>query len=98
MTQKHPTRTEILTAALKLAVTHGYRNITRDQIAVASGVPPSLISYPLGTMLELRRHVMREAIRLRNHTVIVQGLAVADRHARKCPIELQREAMQTVLG
>lgn len=95
---KQTTRTHILKACLALAVKHGYRSITRDQIAAEASVHPSNVSYHLGTMIELRRHIMREAVRTECLPVIAQGLAAGDRHARKCPPELRAQAVQSLIG
>lgn len=97
MTKQTTTRAEILATCLKLAAIAGYRNITRDVIAEAASVPPSLVSYHMGTMIELRRHVMREAIRTRCLAVIAQGLSVGDHRARKASPELQRAALESLL-
>ena len=97
-TMKQTTRTNILKSCLALASTHGYRNITRDQIAIKADVTPSLISYHLGTMLELRRHMMREAIRTENLPVLAQGIASKDKHALKAPPEMRAAAIDTLKG
>lgn len=93
---KQTTRTHILKACLKLAAKHGYRNITRDAIALEADVHPSNVSYHLGTMIELRRHIMREAVRTECLPVIAQGLAARDRHALKSPPELQAAALASL--
>ena len=95
MAKQTSTRASILAACLVLAERFGYRNITREAIAAASSVPPSVVSYHLGTMVELRRHVMREAVRCRSLPVIAQGLVMRDRHALKAAVELQEAAMQS---
>lgn len=94
---KQTTRTHILKACLTLAAKHGYRSITRDQIAAEAGVHPSNVSYHLGTMIELRRTVMREAVRTECLPVIAQGLAAGDKHARKCSAEVQAQAVQSLV-
>lgn len=95
---KQTTRTHILNVCLKLAEKHGYRNITRDAIAAEAAVTASLVSYHLGTMIELRRHVIREAIRTECLPVIAQALTARDRHALKCPKELQSQALMSMAG
>jgi len=87
----------ILDTALILAEQHGYTNVSRDAIARVCGFPsPSLITYHMGTMEELRRKVMREAIKRENLRVLAQGLAARDRHARKAPDDLKARALQTL--
>lgn len=87
---------QILKAALELAKRRGYNCITRDEIAERAGVPSSLIAYHCGTMDNLRRDLMREAIRTECLPVIAQGLAVRDRHALKAPEDLRRRALQSL--
>jgi len=87
---------QILAAALKLAVTHGYRSVTRDHIGQAIGVSPTLVSYVFKTMPNLRRDIMREAVRTENLRVLAQGLAMRDPHARKASPELRQRAAQTL--
>jgi AcrR family transcriptional regulator len=89
---------QILRAALEIAATKGYNRITRDDIASRANIPPTLIPYHMGTMTELRRHIMREAIRAECLPVIAQGLAIRDRHALKAPEELRRRALQSLVG
>lgn len=84
---------QILSAALKAAAKQGYQRITRETIARAAGVSEALVTYHLGTMPELRRAVMREAIRTECLPVVAQGVTSRDRHALKAPAELQRKAV-----
>lgn len=89
---------QILAAALELSPRIGYTRLTREHIAERAKVPPSLISYHLGTMPELRRHIMREAVRVECLPVIAQGLVLRDRHALKAPEELRARALQSIGG
>lgn len=84
---------QILAAALKLAAKDGYNRITREAIAAAAGVSPGLVTHHMGTMVELRRSIMREAVRTECLPVIAQGLSAHDRHAGKAPHELQHRAV-----
>lgn len=87
--------TVILTAALKIAAKDGYQRITREAIANTAGVSEALVTYHLGTMPELRRAVMREAVRAECLPVIAQGLTARDRHALKAPRDLQVKALSS---
>jgi AcrR family transcriptional regulator len=84
---------QILAAALKLAAREGYARITREAIAGAAGVSPGLVTHHMGTMEQLRRDLMREALRAECLPVIAQGLVARDRHALKAPRELQQKAL-----
>lgn len=89
---------QILAAALELAPTRGYSRLTRDDIAGRAKVPPSLITYHFGTMPELRRQIMREAVRVQCLPVIAQGLACRDRHALKASPEVRTLALDSLRG
>lgn len=83
---------QILAEAVEAARIFGYPQITRTHIAERAGVSVSLVTRYLGSMGELRRSVMRQAVRLGVVEVIAQGLATCDPHARKASPELKRAA------
>ena len=85
---------KILTAAIDLAAVHGYTNVTRHQIAEMIDCAPSLIPYHFGTMKQLRRSIMGEAIRTKNLIIIAQGLTAKDSRALGCSDELKRAACE----
>lgn len=85
-------REDVLSAALRLAVMHGYTHITRDDIAMAAGCSPALVSQTLGTMRCLRRALVRAAVAREVLPVIAQGLALRDPHALRAPEELRVRA------
>lgn len=85
-------RQAILSAALRLAETVGYLRVTRDAVALAAACSPALVSHWLGTMPQMHRAIMGEAIRTSNLRVIAQGLAHGDRRARNAPLQLREAA------
>lgn len=85
-------RQSILTAALQVATTAGYLRTTRDAVAAAAGCSPALVSNYFGTMAQMQRAIMGEALRTRNLRVIAQGLAHGDRRASNAPEELREAA------
>jgi len=91
---KDERREEILTAALHLSKKHSYLSVTRGQIADHIGVASSLIMYHFKTMPQLRRDIMRAAIRNHVPEVIAQGLAAKDPRAIKAPDNLKEAAIQ----
>lgn len=100
MTSKKPRAEradELLAAALTLAESDGYQNISRKQIADAVGVCEALVTHRLGTMPNVRRAIIRRAIVAGNLTVLAQGLAARDPHAQKAPADLQRLAAATLV-
>ena len=88
---------DVLAAALPLAEEHGYNNVTRNQIAQAAGVSGSSIHYYFGTIGQLRRDLMRHAVKEESLAVIAQGLTAGDPQAQKAPEELRRRALDSLL-
>jgi hypothetical protein len=76
-------KTNILDAALEKAKDVGYREITREEIAEQAGVSMGLVSRYLGTMDQIRKAIMRAAIRREVLEIVAQGLACGDDQARK---------------
>ena len=89
---------ELLAVALRLAAAQGWRSITRDDIALAAKVSPALVSARLGTMEQMRRSVMRQAVATRCVPVVAQGLAMKDRQAMRADESLRAEAAAWVEG
>lgn len=91
-------KAQILAAALALCETVSYTRVTRDQIAEKAGCPPTLVAYHFGTVISLRRDIMREAVRAGCLRVIAQGLALRDPHAMKAPEDLRRRAADSLMN
>lgn len=87
----------ILAAALQFAIKQGYQNVRRESIAEELKISCGIINYHFGTMTQLRRAIMREAIRLNIPLIVAQGLAVKDPQAMKAPEALKAVA-RSALG
>lgn len=87
---------ELLEAALEVAAESGYLQMTRQAIAERVGVTPALVTHRFSTMAELRRLVMRQAVKREVLAIIAQGLAVKDAHAMRAPADLKRKALLTL--
>lgn len=85
-------RKQILVAALELAERQGYTNVTSAAVAERVGCSKALVHSYYNTMPQLKRAVMRHAIKSCNLRVIAQGLAHMDVHALKAPDELKERA------
>lgn len=83
---------QILSVAVTQAKEVGYTKITRDGVAEGAGVSMGLVTRYFGTMKQLKRDVIRYAIRNEIAEIIAQGLANGDDHARKAPAELKAKA------
>lgn len=90
-------REQILDAAIALSKTRGYTNITREAVTQAAGVSPRLLNYYYKTMNQLKRDVMRHAIKNKVLEVIAQGLLAKDPHALKIPDSLKKLAVATLI-
>ena len=82
-------RDQILTAAVQLSVSEGYDKFTRDELAVHADVSPGLINRYFGTMKQLRRAIMRHAVKNELPEIVAQGLVNGDKHAKKAPPNLK---------
>ena len=86
----------ILNSALITARAHGYDKMTRDQIAECAGVSVGLITRYFGTMINLKRTVMRTAIHFNVLEIIAQGLVAKDAQALKLPQDKKNEALKFI--
>lgn len=86
----------ILAAALTVAERVGISSITRKGIAAEAYVSESLVNKYLGTLPQLRRTVMRQAVKHEVLSVIAQGLASGNAYAQKASDELKARALASL--
>lgn len=86
----------ILASAIKVAEKVGYYRFTLQQVADAAGVDKTLPLHYFGTMIQLRRKVMRAAVKQGCLAIVAQGLAARDTHAQKAPAELRARALESL--
>lgn len=87
---------QILDGAVEQAKRVGYQHVTRDAIAASVGVSAGLINLHFSTMTQLKRDIMRAAVKRKILSIIAQGLAAGDAHARKAPDDLKRLALASL--
>lgn len=89
---------QIVAVALHLATKGGYQRITSDQVAAAAGVSKGLVFNYFTTMPQLRRAIMRAAIAAKPPvlSVIAEGLAIGDAHAKKAPEAVKQQAIESL--
>ena len=92
----HQRRDQILTAAVSMTQTHGYKGVTRDGIAQLAGISQGLVNRYFGTMAALMSEVMKVAVAQRILPVIVQGIAHDDPVALAAPADVKADAMASV--
>lgn len=88
---------QILAAAVKISGAKNYNTITRQNIADAAGVSTGLVARYFNTMLQIRRAIMRSAIKNKNLKIIAQGLVNKDPNALKAPKPLQQQAIKAIV-
>lgn len=92
-------RSEILREALLLAATEGYTRVTREALGRRLGyASSSLVAHHMGSAADLRRKIMREAVRTENLPIVAQGIALKDRIALKAPEEVRARALATLVN
>jgi len=91
-------KTTILAEAVKLAVANGLNGFSRDEVAAAADCATGLVNFHFGTMRNLRRAIVGEAVRTSNLVIIAQALIATDPKtqnlARRAPEELRRAALE----
>ena len=91
-------KTEILAAALRVAEKPGsYAKLTRASVATEASCTEGLVSRYFGTMISLKRAVMRAAVHKENLAIIAQGIACNDAVAAKAPLNIRTAALQTLV-
>lgn len=94
---KDTRKQRILDAAMTEAKQHGYTNVTREAIAQRAECAPGLVSHYFGTMPQMKRAIMSEAIRTRELSIIAQGIVDGHPKAKRAPEELRRAAVMGML-
>lgn len=82
----------ILDAAVELAKGIGYQWITRDQVAEAADVSAGTVNNAFGSMVGLKRAVLRHAVENGIVVIVAQGLADSHEIARGAPADLKARA------
>ena len=85
---------ELLQVAASMAVTVGYRNLIRDDVAREAQVSPGLINKYFGTIGLLKKEVIKLAVKDWIPAIIAQGMAARDPVALVAPPALKKRAIQ----
>lgn len=88
---------QIIKAALELAHEHRFDHVSRNMIADKVGVAGPTVQYHFGTMQQLRRALMREALKLEDLKILAQIIAARDPYADKIPSDLKARALATLV-
>lgn len=83
-------------AAMRLARSCGYRNVTRQDIAKSVRCSVSLVSYHFGDCAQLYAEIMEEAIREKDTRILAQGLIALDPVALAAPKKLKFKVLNTL--
>lgn len=93
---------QLLQLAIGLAEEKGYNRINRLMIVDAAAqqlgedITDGLVSRYFGQRHSLRQAVLFAGIERGNLTILAQGLALGDVHARKAPVEMRKQAASVV--
>lgn len=90
-------RTDLLTITMQLICEGHYHELTRETIAEACGVSPSLVNHYYPNV----KHLIAEALNLtcmagRPHAVVI-GLQVKNKYALRLSLEVRHAAINEVL-
>lgn len=91
-------REMLLAAACRVAERDKYDRISRFAVAEEAQVSETLITHYFKTMPQLRRDVMRYAVRNRVVKVIAQGILMDDPHVKKIPPQERAAIISDVVG
>lgn len=89
-------KANIFAAAMHVAITQGFLQLTRDATAIAANISPALVTRYFFTTTELRKLVMEEAIRQEILPIIAEGIAGRDQTALNAPQELRARALDFI--
>lgn len=89
-------KASILDAAYTAAKKLGYNNFRLTHVAEAAECSTALVMIYYKTMAQVRRDVMRAAIRDEHLPIIAVGIALKDPYCRKISPELRARAIATV--
>lgn len=88
----------ILEAAVTAAKNHGFSALRLAHIAEQAECSNALVVSHYGTMSQMRRAVMRAAIKQEILSIVAEGIATRDPVACKSSPELQRKALAALRG
>lgn len=83
----------VLAAGIALAKEVGYQWITRDDVARRARVSPGTVNNAFHPFVELKRAVLREAVRAGIVEIVAQGLADGHEIAKGAPPDLKERAV-----
>lgn len=90
-------REAILQAAMKEAEKVGFDKVRRPALAKRAGCSESLVAHYFGTVQQLQRIIMREAIRTDNNRIIAQGVIAKHPQCKKLPTERKYQALEATI-
>lgn len=91
-------REEIIAGAMIAAEIFGYHVMTIDQIAGMAHTSPSLIGWYFKTIANLRKVVIRRAIKDKKLLIIAQGIVNSDPTTVKIDSKLKKKAVTYALN
>jgi len=90
-------KAELLEIAFKLAEKTHYKHVTGVEIAREAGLYHSTIYRYFRDMAEVRRYIVRQAIKRENLNIIAQAIIARDVLVKKASVELKTAALNEAL-
>lgn len=87
---------QILITAVKLSEKYGYSNIRRDDVAKQAGVSMGLVNNYFNTMQQLKRAVIRHAVKCEILPIVAQGILAKDKQVSKISDDLKKRAIESI--
>jgi hypothetical protein len=85
---------KILEAAIQIAIVSGYRNITRKEVSLLSGSASGLIGRYFNTVENLKKEVLKEAIKHEIMPILIENLSAREFDK----IEISTELKQKIIS
>lgn len=90
------TKLKILNTAVRMTTANPTEKLIRDDVAKAAGVSTGLISYHFGSIAELRKEVMREAVRGKILSILAYGLMSKNPIAMSMSSKLRKQVAKCI--
>lgn len=84
---------KILLAALEVARKGAYVQMSAEDVATVADMSRGLITRYFGSMVGLKKAVMKRAVELELCEILIQGLAINCSIAKAAPIDLKRKTL-----
>lgn len=89
-------RDQIMEAAIQLSLSHGYRTLTRVNVAIASRSSEGTVSRYFLTTANLKKEVLKEAVKREILPILVENLSDESEDRIELTPELQQKVVDFI--